>query len=280
MVRPMRALPSCLLVVCVLFAPQAHADLVVTGTEVNQDRSTGRRGGESPRTVYLSPRGVRVDEEGRSHIMDADKKVMVELDHRTRTARVLTFAQLGKMTAQARQEADQAVAAARKQMEALPPELRPQVEAAIRAQRSAMEARQQGAYQRTPTGVRRTINGLACEEVKETLNGQWMGTSCVHKGVHLDKRDREMLLGLAKDMAGAGLSGGQEGEFTRAFLDGIPVEMAARDGRTGEMRVEERVTRIEKKRVPASLFEVPEGYRRLEWETPASEEHHDHAHSH
>ncbi|MEW5853950.1 MAG: DUF4412 domain-containing protein [Myxococcota bacterium] len=242
----------------------ARADLVVTGTEVVKDR-TGASQGERERKVYISPRGIRVDSEGESHILDARNGLMIEVDHRKKTARVITFKQLGEMTEIARKEADEAVARAQKELSSMPPNVRAQVEDAIRLQRRAQAARQKGAYKRTATGKKRTVNGFACEEVKETLNDEWVGTSCVHRGVKLSEGDRHMLQKLAKDMADAGVSG-DDGGFTRAFLDGIPVEMAVVDQRSGQLKVEERVTRVESVPVSEALFDVPQGYTTQTWD--------------
>jgi hypothetical protein len=250
-------------------AVPARADVVVTGMELVREGSAGR-GDERPRVVHLCPRGIRMDQGEESHVVDARKQLLLEVDHHARTVRTLTFKQLGEMTQKARKEADDALARARTQLSAMPPDIRVQVENAIRAQKSAAAAREPGAYKREKTGKKRTVGALACEDIKEILNGEWVGNSCVHTAVQLAGADRAMLLKLAQDMGKAGLAGGQEGEFTRAFLDGIPVEMSSRDPRTGSLVVEERVTKIEKKPVDEALFEVPAGYRVVPWEDPAA----------
>jgi hypothetical protein len=246
-----------------LVVGSSRADLVVHGVEVPRPVAGKEAHGEAPRTVFIHPRGVRIDEEGRTHVVDVTKEVLLEIDHRQKTVRRVTFKDLGAMTARARTEADAVVAQAGQQLQALPPQVRAQVEDAMRAQRSAMEARKPGAYQRTPTGKKRTVNGFACEEVKETLNGEWVGTACVHKGITLAEADKRMLVKLAEGMAQAGLSG-KDDPFARAFMDGIPVEMSVRHPVTGEMKVEERVTRVEQRPVPEQLFDIPADYRVLE----------------
>jgi len=244
----------------------AHADVVVTGTE--QPGSRGPASEPSPRTVFISPRGIRMDEGKQSHVVDASNKTLLELDHARKTVRRMTFKQLGEKLKGARQEADNAVADARNRMAELPPGVRVKVEEAIRAQRSAMEARKPGAYKREPTGTRRTVNGFACEDVKELLNGEWVGSACVHKGVKLPEADRKMLQKLSSDMQAEGLSGGGTDELTRAFLDGIPVEMSVRHPVTHELSVEESVQKIELKPVDTALFDAPKDYRELPWDAP------------
>ena len=88
----------------------------------------------------------------------------------------------------------------------------------------------------------------------------------IHRRGLLTAADRKMLIKLAEDMGKAGLAGAGQGEFTRAFLDGIPVEMASRDLSNGTLTVEEQVKVIELKPVPDALFEVPAGYRASAWE--------------
>jgi len=252
-------------VAATLCAATAHADVVVQGVEMTRHQGAAHAT-QNNRVVFISPRGIRMDVGDISHVVDAQKQLMVELDHRRKTARVLTFAQLGEMTTSARKEADVALERAKSQLNAMPPEVRKEVEAALRAQKAAAAARQPGAYQRKPTGNKRVVNGLACEDVKEFLNGEWVGQSCVHTGVKLSAADRKMLIKLAEDMGKAGLAGAGQGEFTRAFLDGIPVEMASRDLSNGTLTVEEQVKVIELKPVPDALFEVPAGYRASAWE--------------
>lgn len=248
-----------------LCATPALGDVVVTGTEVSKDphHKEGR-----PRTVFISPRGIRMDEGERSHIVDAKNKTLLELDHTRKTVRRMTFRELGEKLKSARQEADDAVAAARNRLEQLPPETRKQVEDAIRAQRSAMEARKPGAYKREPTGTKRSVNGFACDDVKELLNGEWVGSACVHRGVKLPDADRKMLQQLSTDMQAAGMSGGGTDELTRAFLDGIPVEMSVRHPQSHELIVEEQVQKIEQKAVDPALYDAPKDYRDVPWDAP------------
>lgn len=249
-----------------LLSGPAFADVVVTGTELGGDPQHPHE--ERPRTVSISPRGIRMDEGQRTHIVDAKNHQLVELDHVRKTVRRMTFAQLGDRMKQARKDADDAVADARNRMHELPPEMRSRVEEAIRAQRSATEARKPGAYKREPTGTKRTVNGFACDDVKEMLNGEWVGSACVHKGTKIPEADRRMLKQLSADMQAAGLSGGGTDELTRAFLDGIPVEMSSRHPVTHELVVEERVSKIEQKPVEEALFDAPRDYREVPWDAP------------
>lgn len=255
----------CLLALCSV--PRAAlADLVVRGVEFTADQSGERK--QQPRTVVLTARGVRLDQGAESHVVDLQRRQMLILDHRTRTARALTFDELGSRTQRARKEADDALAKARMDLTAMPPKVRAQVEAALRAQKDAAAARQPGAYQRVPTGKSRTVNGFACEDVKELMNADWVGTSCVHRGVELTAKERSMLTQMAQEMGKVGLSGSGRGEFTRAFLDGIPVELQTRDFRTGEMTLEEQVLAVERRDVPDAAFDVPQGYRKIPWDAP------------
>lgn len=239
----------------------AAAGLVVTGEEPGRDD----RAQDSHRVVRIGAQGIRLDQGGASHIVDAVGGGFVELNHVRKTVRRISFKDLGARMRDARRAADDDVAAARNRYAQLPPAVRTQVEDALRAQKSATQAREPGAYQLVPTGKKRSVNGFSCVETREMLNGTWVGTTCVHKDVKLPAPDAAMLKSLAKAMKDAGLSGAGP-DVARTFLDGIPVEMASRNPQTGELRVEERVTRMEVVDVPASVFAVPPGYRDIPWE--------------
>jgi Domain of unknown function (DUF4412) len=120
-----------------------------------------------------------------------------------------------------------------------------------------------------PTERTDKVGGIACHEVEVLRDGEKLREVCVAdwKAAGLTKADLAALhdLNTFEDETVGTMGGRAQDDSLELFelLDGLPIRV--RTFRGGQPRTELRIVKIEHKKVDATLFEVPEGYKKHEF---------------
>jgi len=199
--------------------------------------------------IYYMPKMFKsVDGDGSSiSILRFDRETIYRLDPEKKTYTEMKFAELKAMVDRGRSMTDEMMA---KRMASLPPDKQEKMKEMMKKLSPSSGA----THEVVPTGEHKTINGYACEKYVVKTNGKETETVWASKqvaGYETMKRDMEGFLDRM-----AGILGRKEalGGWLRQ-IDGFPME-------TDSQGTVHTVTKIDRRSIPASEFEVPEGYTR------------------
>jgi hypothetical protein len=230
------------LVACLSIAGVAGA-----GTEVETE--TRKVNGEvSPGHALFDGRRVRIDTSGgrRAFIYRGDEGLIWLVDHETKDYLQVARPSAAGLAAAARSQLDEEQRAAVDVAAGVDPKL---------------EIRK--------TGTRSTVTGVSCDELQIYQGGQRVADVCLASYADAGV-SRESFAGvgelqeLLRDALAAYLSDDDHSEVLVALesfgnLEGVP--MRVRGHRGDSIESETVVTKIQRKALPKSAFDLPEGYR-------------------
>lgn len=205
---------------------------------------------------YYMPGKMKMVEgkEGQFVIIRLDQELMIMGDPARKAYYQMTFGEMEQMMEGANAIMDSQMEAMRQQLAALPEEQRKMAEQMMGSQMKPKEPE----VEVEKTGETKTVSGYSCTKyvVKEdgaTVSSVWASNSIPEFAVM--KKDMEEF---AKRMAAMSRASSKKKASLTEGVDGFPMLTESVDGSRTE------VTNIEAAEVPASEFEVPQGYSREE----------------
>jgi len=206
-------------------------------------------------TSYYRPQMFKQGSENSMIIFRIDKEVMYQVNNLKKEYSEMTFTELEAYTKKSSAKLDGRMAEMKKQLEKMPPEQRKAMETMMGNQ--AMAGTSQSTIEVLKTAEKKTISSYACvkyvlqEDGKET-GSVWTTTAIPDfKGMQKDFKD------FSQRMAAQMPRNGGQMAAAMAKIDGFPIETTIAGMTT-------TVTKIEKKSVAVSEFEVPAGYKKVE----------------
>jgi len=243
-------------VIIVAFAACAYAQGLYW-----ESKSSGSQDVERTSQHYYMPKMFKNVDDGTVVIFRLDKEVLYTITPKEKTYRQITFAEMEAAMKKGGEKLDQQMAEIQKKMESMPPEQRKMMEDRMGAFMPGKEKEQK--IEVNPTGDRATISGFPATKYVIKRNGKEMlalwATKDI-KGYEAMRGDFDQFM--KRSLAMNPIAKGMANAFTK--IEGFPVQTEI-----GEMK--ETVTKIEKRSIPASEFDVPAGYT-LEKESVTEEE--------
>ena len=213
-------------------------------------------------TSYYRPQMFKQGSENSMIIFRIDKEVMYQVNNLKKEYSEMTFAELEAYTKKSSAKLDGQMAEMKKQLEKMPPEQRKAMEKMMGNQ--AMVGSSQGTIEVLKTAEKKTISSYACvkyvlqEDGKET--GSIWTTTAIPDFKSMQKDFKDFSQRMAAQMP---MKGGQMAA-AMAKIDGFPIQ-------TTIAGITTTVTKIEKKSVAVSEFEVPAGYKKVDQKNLMSE---------
>lgn len=213
-------------------------------------------------TSYYRPQMFRQGSENSVIIFRIDKEVMYQVNNLKKEYSEMTFAELEAYTKQSSAKLDGQMAEMKKQIENMPPEQRKAMKKMMENQ--GMAGTSNGKIEVIKTADKKSINGYACvkyafqEDGKET--GSVWTTTAIPDFKSMQKDFKDFGQRMAAQMPTKG------GQMAAAMtkIDGFPIQ-------TTIAGITTTVTKIEKKSVAVSDFEVPSGYKKVDQKSPMTE---------
>ncbi len=216
---------------------------------------------------YYMPKMVKmIHDNGDAMIMRFDKELMISVNNEKQEYSQTTFAELEAKMKEVHRKLDTAMQEMQKKMADLPPEQRKMMEQMIG--KSLGLGSSGGKLEVKKSGESRTISGYACTKLAVTQDDKEILVLWTTKDIKefaAIRNDYEQLATRMASMMASNnrLSGGalaQAWPEAMKAIDGFPIQQEMGGIKTV-------VTKVEKKSTPASEFEPPTGYKRVE---PAS----------
>jgi hypothetical protein len=202
---------------------------------------------------YLMPKMFKSESgTGEVVIVRADKEELYGLNTPEKTYWVMTFAELEAGMKKTRGKADEKMAELQEKMKSMPEAQRKQMEGMM-----GMMSGKGGKVEITPGADKKEICGYACTKNVVTNNGKEMMTMWVAKGVKGFDALKKDWTELSKKMMAMNPVNGSEMMEAFSKLEGYPLE-------TNVMGMTNVVTKIENRSTPASAFEIPAGYKKVD----------------
>jgi len=231
------------------FALVALACLLLGATALSQGLyfESKKSNGDIEKSYYSPGKFKSVDSDGKGMIILIDKEMIIHLDPENKAYTQMTFADIKKMT-----DAGHSMLSSmmQKRMESLTPEQRKMAEE--RMANANQGSKSEVKYEVTSTGDTKTISGYPCTKYVVKRNGEDFETIWATKAlgnvedVHKDMENFSTKLASAMNMQHKPLSWFKE-------IPGFPIE-------TDQKSNTNTVTRIEKRAISDSEFQVPAGY--------------------
>lgn len=252
-----------LFVVLVSFPVLSLAGVVVESNRSANDGSVTRE------KIQAEGDAVRVDSEGAnahtSIIFRKEKSLMWIIDHSKKSYQEMTKADFEKMGNAMKEAMNQMQKQMAAQLDKMPPAQRAEVEKMMKSGINQMpQAKTQVAKEIKKTGATQKVGDWTCEIYEMISDGKKDQTLCVANWNQLsatrdDFQAFESMADFFSDMAGGmGEAVGQSQKIMKDLMDkGIPVKQSF-EGEGGSFVQE--VSKIEKKSIEVSLFELPPGY--------------------
>ena len=242
------------IVLSVLFLAAAAAvasssdDLTIVSRHTNNGKPAGTS------TDYLSSDHVRMGSgSGDETIVDLKTHVMMMLDSKEKTYYTMTKKDMEEFAVKMKEKMNS-----------------PEMKQAMGAMK-AMTAGTSGAVNVKKTGATRKIAGFGCEEWAITMGPSYTIKECLAKDLQYPVqafeayRDfSESMKSMSSAFAPKAKSGVELGEKLKS-LKGYPVATSALIDVAGmKMTVDEEVTEVRRGSIPASIWQVPAGYKKIE----------------
>lgn len=215
----------------------------------------GPQPGERLSKSYAMPKKFKTVEENGSVIMRLDKEVMWQVRDQDRKYTEMTFAEMEQMGRQSSAMMDKAMGDMEKQMASLPPEQRAMMKKMMGNATPPGGGGSDAPAEVRNTGEKETISGFACTKYIIDAGGQQTSVWAT--------RDVKEFEGMRKDweafsarMMAMMPRGNKNLGAAFAKIDGFPIRTEMGQGLTTT------VTKVEKRPIADSEFEVPAGYAR------------------
>lgn len=218
---------------------------------------TGGPIGERTEEMWAVPKmmmGV-TKETGETFIVRLDKELFITIDPKEKTYSEMTFAEMEGMMKKMGGRMDARMAEMQKKLAEMPEEQRKMVEKMMSSKMpgTAKDAK----VEVENTGDKKTINGFACTKYAVTQDGKEAMTLWVTKSVKGFESMRKDWQQFSERMMAMNPMGGKGLGEAFKKIDGFPIQTEMGQGMTST------VTKIEEKTAPASAFEVPAGYKKV-----------------
>lgn len=207
--------------------------------------------------MYYAPKmfkDVEKGNDGRTIIVRLDKEVIYQINAKDKTYSEMTFAELEKFMQQMTSKSDERMAALREKMKNMPEERRKMMEKMMgdKMPGQAKEAK----IDVTNTGDKKTVSGFSCTKYVVTRDGQEQMELWATKDVKIFDSMRKDFEQYTKRMSAMSPMAGKGYFEAMRKVEGFPMETHMGD-------IVTVVTKIEKRSIPASEFEVPAGYTKV-----------------
>jgi hypothetical protein len=208
---------------------------------------------------YYMPKMFKTveDENGTVVIFRLDKEILYTIHANEKTYKQVTFAEMEAAMKKGGEKLDKRMVEFQKKMESMPPEQRKMMEDRMGAFMPGKEKDQK--IEVVATGDRATISGFPAAKYIIKRNGKEMLALWVTKelkGYDAMRGDFDQFM--KRSMGMSPIAKGMADAFTK--VEGFPVQ-------TEMGEIKETVTKIERRSIPTSEFDVPAGYK-LEKENP------------
>ncbi len=241
---------SALTLTALLFTAGAAAasdDLTV----VSKHTLNGKPG--STTTSYMSADHIRMAEEGHETIVDVKAGVTTTLDTKKRTYYTTTKQDLEQFAAKMKEKMND-----------------PETKRAMEAMAS-MSSGMAGTTEVKKTGASRTVAGFRCEEWAITVTGLYTIKECLTSDLQYPvhafdayKAYGESMKDLMSSFRPMAKSGAELAEKMKA-MKGFPVSTSmAMDVMGNKTTTESEVVEVRKGSIPASAWEIPAGYAKID----------------
>lgn len=239
----------------------------LAGVVVESQRSAGD-GSITREKIQAEGNAVRVDSEGAnahtSIIFRKDKSLMWIVDHSKKTYQEMTKADFEKMAQAMKGAMNQMQKQMAAQLDKMPPAQRAEVEKMMKSGQMPQAKTVEAAKEIKKTGATQKVGDWTCEIYEMISDGKKDQTLCVANWNQLsatrdDFQAFESMADFFSDLAG-GMSQdvGQSQQIMKDLMDkGIPVRQSFEGGQGSFVQ---EVSKIEKKSIEVSLFELPQGY--------------------
>jgi uncharacterized protein DUF4412 len=226
-----------------------------------------REGAEpSTETSYLTTDRARISqaETGQDMMIDVKSGQMTVIDGRRKEYYVITRQDVEQMKAKLQQTMNSPeMLKAQEQMKNLPPDVQKRMQAAMGGMAASFDVKK--------TGATRTVAGYPCEEWAITFGTISKTTECVSTAVPIPLQTwdayRDFSENMRAMMSSMGPMGKGMGDMQSKMKDvkGLPLwvnHSSSMMGRSTSTTTE--VTQIKKGAIPASAWEIPAGYKKVD----------------
>lgn len=208
--------------------------------------------GERVSKHYYMPKMFKTveDENGTVVIFRLDKELLYTIHPKEKTYRQVTFAEMEVAMKKGGEKMDKRMAELEKQMESMPPDQRKMMEDRMGAFMPGKGKDQK--IEVVPSGDRATINGFPAVKYIIKRNGKEMlalWTTKELKGYDAMRGDFDQFM--KRSMRMSPIAKGMADAFTK--IEGFPIQ-------TEMGEIKETVTKVERRSIPFSEFDVPAGY--------------------
>ena len=241
------------LVVAAMIAVGAYSQ----GAYWESKTSGGPIQGDRLSKMYYAPKmfkHVPMNDDGESMIVRLDKEVMYTINTKDKTYSEMTFAEIEKLMQRMTSKSDEKMAALQEKMKNMPEEQRKMMEKMMgdKMQSKAKES----VIDVTNAGDKKTISGFGCTKYVVTRDGQEQMELWATKDVKIFDAMRKDFEEYTKRMAAMNPMAGKGYFEAMRKVEGFPIETHMGD-------IVTVVTKIEKRSIPGSEFEVPAGYTKV-----------------
>ena len=240
----------------ILFTVALTASAVAQGLYW-ESTMTGGPVGERVEQMWAMPKMMKgvTKESGETFIVRLDKELFITIDPKEKTYSEMTFAEMESMMKKASGKMDARMAEMKEKLANMPEEQRKMVEQMMASKMPGMA--KDAKVEVEKTGDKETISGFACTKYVVNQDGKEAMTLWVTKDVKGFDSMRKDWEEFSKRMMAMNPMGGKGLGDAFKKIDGFPIrtEMAGAFTST--------VTKVEEKSTPASAFEVPAGYKKV-----------------
>jgi hypothetical protein len=206
-------------------------------------------------TSYYRPQMFRQGSENSIIIFRIDKEVMYQVNNLKKEYSEMTFAELQAYTKNSSAKLDGQMAEMKKQLEKMPPEQRKAMEKMMENQ--GMAGTSNGKIEVVKTAEKKDISGYACVKYVLQEDGKETGSVWTTTGIPDFKSMQKDFKDFGQRMAAQMPTKGGQMAAAMAKIDGFPIQ-------TTIAGITTTVTKIEKKPVAVTEFEVPAGYKKVD----------------
>ncbi len=213
------------------------------------------KGKEIYATSYYRPHMFKQLSENSATIFHLDKELMYLIDYDKKEYSEMTFAEMEAFTKKANSELEDKMAEMEKQLENMPPEERKMMEKMM--ENKGVTGKSSDKVDVTKTTEKKTISGYACikyvlKEGGKEIGSVWTTTSVPDfSSMKKDFKEFSQRITAQMPMKGKQMAAAME------KVEGFTIQITIAGITT-------TVTKIEKKPVASSEFEIPSGYKKVE----------------
>jgi hypothetical protein len=220
-------------------------------------------GGEQTMRSFFAPKKMKVTStQGQHMVILLDQKKVVQINDHESTYSELSFDEMEGMMKGQMSEMQQHVDQLREALKSMPEEQRKQMEGMMKAMGVG---RSEDPVIVSPTGRRKEIAGYTCEEFTLKQKESIVATVWTTKQIKEFNDMRNEFQEFSKQMSSWNMLGKPLVDAMQK-VEGFPMETTMEGG------MKSVVTKIERRSIPPSEFEVPKGYKKTQFSLPQQEQ--------